>query len=278
MESNSRSISTLQRMFVVLLLLVAIPAIGFAQKAIKGTVTDELGEPLIGVNVTVKGTSSGVITDIDGKYTIEAREGQTINFSYVGMNPIAVKVGNRSVINVTMQPNSEFLDEVIVVGYGQQKKSSITGAVSAIKGDELLSAPSTQLTQMLGGKVAGISSIQTSGEPGVDQASLRIRGSSKAVTYIVDGVPRSIDEIDPNDIASLSVLKDAAATAVYGLNAAGGVIIVTTKKGAQGKPRITYDGSIGVSMNANFPEFMDGHQFMNYLNTNLNTQKKCSNW
>lgn len=266
MESNSRSISTLQRMFVVLLLLVAIPAIGFAQKAIKGTVTDELGEPLIGVNVTVKGTSSGVITDIDGKYTIEAREGQTINFSYVGMNPIAVKVGNRSVINVTMQPNSEFLDEVIVVGYGQQKKSSITGAVSAIKGDELLSAPSTQLTQMLGGKVAGISSIQTSGEPGVDQASLRIRGSSKAVTYIVDGVPRSIDEIDPNDIASLSVLKDAAATAVYGLNAAGGVIIVTTKKGAQGKPRITYDGSIGVSMNANFPEFMDGHQFMNYFN------------
>lgn len=102
--------------------------------------------------------------------------------------------------------------------------------MSAIKGDELLQAPSTQLTQLLGGKVAGISSIQTSGEPGADMASLRIRGSNNAVTYIVDGVPRPIDEIDPNDIASLSVLKDAAATAVYGLNAAGGVIIVTTKK------------------------------------------------
>ena len=266
MESNSKSIRTLQRMFVVLLLLVAIPAVGFAQKAISGTVTDELGEPLIGANVTVKGTGLGVITDFDGKYTIQAREGQTINFSYVGMNPIAIKVGNRSVINVTMKPNEEYLDEVIVVGYGKQKKSSITGAVSAIKGDELLSAPSTQLTQMLGGKIAGISSIQTSGEPGVDQASLRIRGSSKEVTYIVDGVPRSIDEIDPNDIASLSVLKDAAATAVYGLNASGGVIIVTTKKGTQGKPRVTYDGSIGISMNANFPEFMDGLQFMNYYN------------
>ncbi len=266
MESNSKSTSTLRRMIVAMLLMVAIPAIGFAQKAISGTVTDELGEPLIGVSVTVKGTSVGVSTDLDGKYTVQAREGQTINFSYVGMDPVAVKVGNQSVINVTMQQNAENLDEVVVVGYGKQKKSSITGAVSAIKGDELLAAPSTQLTQMLGGKVAGISSIQTSGEPGVDQASLRIRGSSKAVTYIVDGVPRSIDEIDPNDIASLSVLKDAAATAVYGLNAAGGVIIVTTKKGSEGKPRVTYDGSVGVSMNANFPKFMDGLQFMNYYN------------
>lgn len=266
MESNSKSTSTLRRMIVAMLLMVAIPAIGFAQKAISGTVTDELGEPLIGVSVTVKGTAVGVSTNIDGQYTIQAREGQTINFSYVGMDPVAVKVGNQSVINVTMQQNAENLEEVIVVGYGKQKKSSITGAVSAIKGDELLAAPSTQLTQMLGGKVPGISSIQTSGEPGLDQASLRIRGSSKAVTYIVDGVPRSIDEIDPNDIASLSVLKDAAATAVYGLNASGGVIIVTTKKGSVGKPRVTYDGSVGVSMNANFPKFMDGLQFMNYYN------------
>lgn len=266
MESNSKSTSTLRRMFVAMLLMVAIPVIGFAQNAISGTVTDELGEPLIGVSVTVKGTAVGVSTNLDGQYTIQASKGQTINFSYVGMNPVAVKVGNQSVIDVTMQQNAENLEEVIVVGYGKQKKSSITGAVSAIKGDELLAAPSTQLTQMLGGKVAGISSIQTSGEPGVDQASLRIRGSSKAVTYIVDGVPRSIDEIDPNDIASLSVLKDAAATAVYGLNASGGVIIVTTKKGSEGKPRVTYDGSVGVSMNANFPKFMNGLQFMNYYN------------
>lgn len=266
MESNSKSTGTLRRIFVAMLLMVAIPAIGFAQKAISGTVIDELGEPLIGVSVTIEGTAAGVSTNLDGQYTIQAREGQTIHFSYVGMDPVAVKVGNQSVINVTMKQNAENLDEVIVVGYGKQKKSSITGAVSAIKGDELLQAPSTQLTQMLGGKVAGISSIQTSGEPGVDQASLRIRGSNKAVTYIVDGVPRSIDEVDPNDIASLSVLKDAAATAVYGLNAAGGVIIVTTKKGSQGKPRVTYDGSVGISMNANFAEFMDGLEFMNYYN------------
>lgn len=266
MESNSKSSSTLRRFLVSMLLMLAIPAIGFAQKAISGKVTDDSGEPLIGVSVIVKGTSTGVSTDFDGNYAINARKGQVLQFSYVGMKPASVTIQDQQVINVVLQSNTEVLDDVVVVGYGKQKKSSITGAVSAIKGDELLVAPSTQLTQMLGGKVAGISSIQTSGEPGVDQASLRIRGSNKAVTYIVDGVPRSIDEIDPNDIASLSVLKDAAATAVYGLNASGGVIIVTTKKGSAGKPTITYDGSIGFSVNANFPKFMNGVQFMNYYN------------
>lgn len=268
MEYNSKSnlMSTFRRIMLALMLVMALPFYGIAQNVISGTVTDEQGDPLIGVSVLVKETKAGVSTDIDGKYSVRAAKGQTVVFSYIGMVAQEIKVGASRTIDVVMEPTAESLDEVVVVGYGKQKKSSITGAVSAIKGDELLTAPTTQLTQMLGGKVAGISSIQTSGEPGQDQASLRIRGSNKAVTYIVDGVPRSINEIDPNDIASLSVLKDAAATAVYGLNAAGGVIIVTTKKGNTGAPRVTYDGSIGVSMNANFPEFMDGIQFMNYYN------------
>lgn len=268
MEYNSKSnvMSTFRRIMLAMMLVVALPFYGTAQNVISGTVTDEQGEPLIGVSVLVKESKAGVSTDIDGKYSVSASKGQTISFTYIGMVPQEIKVGAGKVIDVVLKQTAESLDEVVVVGYGKQKKSSITGAVSAIKGDELLQAPSTQLTQMLGGKVAGISSIQTSGEPGADQASLRIRGSNKAVTYIVDGVPRSIDEIDPNDIASLSVLKDAAATAVYGLNAAGGVIIVTTKKGNTGTPRVTYDGSVGFSMNANFPKFMDGLQFMNYYN------------
>lgn len=256
----------LRRFVATMLLLAAIPFYGIAQDVISGTVTDETGEPLIGVSVVVKGAKTGVNTNLDGKYSVKAKRGQTLEFSYVGMQSQSVTVGAKSVIDVVMKSSTENLDDVIVVGYGKQKKSSITGSVSAIKGDELLQAPSTQLTQLLGGKVAGISSIQTSGEPGADMASLRIRGSNNAVTYIVDGVPRPIDEIDPNDIASLSVLKDAAATAVYGLNAAGGVIIVTTKKGASGAPRVTYDGSYGVSTNANFPKFMNGVQFMNYYN------------
>ena len=217
MEYNSKSnvMSTFRRIMLAMMLVVALPFYGTAQNVISGTVTDEQGEPLIGVSVLVKESKAGVSTDIDGKYSVSASKGQTISFTYIGMVPQEIKVGAGKVIDVVLKQTAESLDEVVVVGYGKQKKSSITGAVSAIKGDELLQAPSTQLTQMLGGKVAGISSIQTSGEPGADQASLRIRGSNKAVTYIVDGVPRSIDEIDPNDIASLSVLKDAAATAVY---------------------------------------------------------------
>lgn len=266
LKSKSNLQSVIRRLLAVMFLLVALPFYGIAQDVISGTVTDESGEPLIGVSVVAKGSKTGVNTDIDGKYRIQAHKGQTLEFSYVGMQSQSVNIGTKSVIDVVMKSSTENLEDVVVVGYGKQKKATITGSVSAIKGDELLQAPATQLTQLLGGKVAGISSIQTSGEPGADQASLRIRGSNNAVTYIVDGVPRPIDEIDPNDIASLSVLKDAAATAVYGLNAAGGVIIVTTKKGASGAPRVTYDGSYGISTNANFPEFMNGVQFMNYYN------------
>ncbi len=265
-KSESTMMSTMRTLLVALVLTVAMPFYGIAQNLISGTVTDEQGEPLIGVSVLVKGNKTGVNTNTDGQYSIDAKRGATLEFSYVGMTPELVKVGVSKTINVVMKSSIENLSDVVVVGYGKQKKSSITGSVSAIKGEELLEAPATQLTQMLGGKVAGISSIQTSGEPGADQASLRIRGSNHAVTYIVDGVPRSIDEIDPNDIESLSVLKDAAATAVYGLNAAGGVIIVTTKKGQSGAPRITYDGSYGISVNSNFPKFMNGVEFMNYYN------------
>ena len=265
LNSKSNSMSIVRRILVAMMFVLAIPAFGFAQKIV-GTVTDEQGEPLIGATVMVEGTTTGSTTDIDGKYSVNAKKGQILTFSYVGMDTQKMKVGNAKVIDVVLKQNAANLDEVIVVGYGKQKKSSLTGAVSAIKGEELTVAPTTQLTQMLAGKVAGLSSIQTSGEPGVDQASIRIRGSVKAVTYIVDGVPRSIDEIDPNDIESLSVLKDAAATAVYGLNAAGGVIIVTTKRGGKGAPKVTYDGSVGASVNANFPEFMNGLEFMNYYN------------
>ena len=251
---------------LLLMLLAVLPLLGWAQQMVRGVVTDKTGDPLIGVSVLVKGTPTGVTTDIDGNYAIAARTGQTLVFSYVGMTTQEVKVGQSSTLDIVMQDNAMNLDDVVVVGYGKQKKSSITGAVSAIKGDELLVTPSTNITQILGGRVAGISSVQTSGEPGQDQASLRIRGSINSVTYIVDGIPRSINEVDPNDIESVSVLKDASATAVYGLKSSGGVIIVTTKKGAKRSPTITYDGQIGGSYNANFPKFMNAKEFMNYYN------------
>lgn len=268
MEYNSKSnfMSSMKRILLSLLLILALPVMAYAQKAIKGTVTDANGDPLMGVTVLVKGTSNGVSTNMDGNFSIQAKNGETLKFSYIGMVSQEVKIAGNGLIKVTLKENDTKLDEVIVVGYGKQKKSSLTGAVSAINGEELLQAPSTNVSQLLGGKIPGISSLQTSGEPGLDQASLRLRGSIYGVTYIVDGVPREINDIDPNDIASISALKDASAAAIYGLQAAGGVIIITTKKGKTGKAKITYDGSVGASVNANFPDFMNGVQFMNYFN------------
>ena len=237
-----------------------------AQSLVQGTVTDETGESLPGVSVVVKGTTNGTVTDVNGKYSIQATSKDILSFTYVGMAELDIKVAGQKTINVVMKDDVASLDEVIVVGYGTAKKQSLTGAVSAVKGDELLKAPATNVSSLLGGRLPGISSVQVSGEPGDDQAVLRVRGSIYNVTYIVDGMPRSINDIDPNDIESVSVLKDGASAAVYGLKGAGGVIIVTTKRGQEGKSRITYNGSIGASMNANFPQFMNGLQFAYYYN------------
>ncbi len=238
----------------------------YAQSPVRGVVTDDSGHPLPGVTVMVKSARSGVVTDMDGAWIIQADPRSTLTFSYIGMITQEVKVGGRTHIDVVMREDIASLEEVIVVGYGIQKKSSLTGAVSAIKGDELLKAPATNISSVLGGRLPGIASVQESGEPGLDQATLTIRGSRYSAVYIVDGIPRSINEVDPNDIESISVLKDGAAAAVYGLQAAGGVIIITTKKGKEGKTKVTYNGSVGASFNANFPKFMDGPQFAHYYN------------
>ena len=268
-ENSLRACSRRMKALVFSLLMVAFCAFGASAQdiTVTGQVTDAAGEALPGVSVAVKGTTRGVVTDVAGNYSVKAdRTSGVLVFSFVGMKSQEVPVAGQSRHDVVMQEDTQVLDDVVVVGYGTMKKSSLTGAVSAIKGDQLLVSPSTNVTQVLAGKLPGISSVQESGEPGVDNASLRIRGSIYDVTYIVDGFPREIGDIDPNDIESVSVLKDAAAAAVYGLKAAGGVIIVTTKKGAKGKSRITYDGSVGGSFNTNFPKFLDGPQFAYYYN------------
>ena len=186
-----------------------------AQSLVQGTVTDETGESLPGVSVVVKGTTNGTVTDVNGKYSIQATSKDILSFTYVGMAEQDIKVAGQKTINVVMKDDVASLDEVIVVGYGTAKKQSLTGAVSAVKGDELLKAPATNVSSLLGGRLPGISSVQVSGEPGDDQAVLRVRGSIYNVTYIVDGMPRSINDIDPNDIESVSVLKDGASAALY---------------------------------------------------------------
>lgn len=253
-------------LFVLMLLTCTINA--FAQSLINGVVKDVSGSTLPGVSVFVKGNpQNGSVTNVDGKYSVKASAKDILVFSYVGMKTQEVKVNGRKTIDVTMQDDVALLNEVVVVGYGTAKKQSLTGAVSAVKGDDLLKMPATNVSQILGGLIPGLSSVQESGEPGLDQASLRIRGSRYAATYIVDGFPvDDINNLDPNDVESISVLKDGASAAVYGLAAGNGVIIVTTKKGKEGKSKITYDGSFGASMNANFPQFMNGPQFAYYYN------------
>ena len=192
-----------------------------AQNVVKGTVKDTAGDLLPGVSVQVSGVpGEGAITDLNGTFSVKASGRDELVFSYVGMKQQRIKVNGRKVINVTMEDEASTLNDIVVVGYGSAKKQSLTGAVSAMRGDELLKGPSTNVSSLLGGKLPGLSSVQTSGEPGDDQASLRIRGSQYAPLYIVDGMPRSISDVDPNDIESVSVLKDGSAAAVYGLNAA----------------------------------------------------------
>ena len=239
----------------------------FAQANVRGRVSDSDGQPLAGVTVMIQGTSTGTSTAADGTWSLQAPKGSVLEFSSLGLTTVTRPYKGESRIDITMEEDTFYLEDVVVVGYGTAKKETLTAAVSAIKGDELLKSPSTNVSQVLAGKLSGLSSVQESGEPGLDQASLRIRGSVYGVSYVVDGFPVSdINDIDPADIESISVLKDGASAAVYGLKAAGGVIIVTTKKGVKGDVHITYNGSMGVSMNANFPEFMDGPQYAYYYN------------
>ena len=258
-----------RNLLIALIFLLGGAALLNAQPTVKGRVTDTDGLPLPGVAVLVDGTSNGTMTDGDGYYSISGlKTGDVLIFTSLGLGEQTFAVdGKMSKLDVTMQEDATYLEETIVVGYGTQKKSSMTSAVSAIKGDDLLKAPSTNVSQLLAGRLTGVSSVQESGEPGLDQAAIRIRGAQASAKYVVDGFPvDNINDIDPYDIESISVLKDGASAAVYGLQAANGVIIITTKKGQASKPKITYNATFGASMNANFPEFMDGPEFAYYYN------------
>ena len=221
-----------RNLLVLLVFLLGGAASLYAQPSIRGKVTDENGQPLPGVAVMVVGTTNGTLTDDDGNYSLSGvKKGDVLLFSSLGLGDQTFNCdGTLSKLNVTMKEDVNFLEETIVVGYGTQKKSSMTSAVSAMKGDELLKAPSTNVSQLIAGKLSGVSSVQESGEPGLDQASLRIRGAQYGAKYVVDGFPvDNINDIDPYDIESISVLKDGASAAVYGLQAANGIIIITTK-------------------------------------------------
>ena len=243
---------------------------------VTGTVTDSQGVPLPGVNIKEQNTTNGTLTDFDGNYSITVSDAEAILiYSYVGMKTAEIPVKGESSIDVQMADDAQSLDEVVLVGYGKQKKISVVGAQSTIKADEL-ELPVANLGTMLAGRIAGITGVQRSGLPGYDGADLWIRGiSSFGNAYplvLVDGVERSLDNINPRDIESFSILKDASATAVYGIRGANGVILIETKKGKIGKPQVSLDYFEGVTNFTKTPELVDGVTYMNLANEALTTR------
>lgn len=219
------------------------PAILQQTRKITGRILDENGEPLIGVSVILKGTSNGTITNIDGDYTLsgDITDKSVLEVTYIGMKKQEITVGNRTRINITMTSDNEMLDEVIVVGYGTQRKGNLTGSVSAIKSEKLTIAPIGNVTNALAGQLPGLIVKQTSGIPGSDGSTLRIRGFD-APLVIVDGIEGDFNNIDASQIESISILKDGAAS-IYGARAGNGVILVTTKRGIDSKPVISLNTS-----------------------------------
>lgn len=235
---------------------------------LSGVVVDEKGDPIIGANVSIKGTTVGTITDFNGQFSLENVNIKAILLiSYIGYLSQEIEVGNKAVFNIILKEDTQKLEEVIVVGYGTQQKRDLTGAISSVKTEELPKANSVSVGQMLSGQVAGLKVMQTSAQPG-GNIEFRVRGNasvnaSNEPLIIIDGIPSSggaveenshygggkkstLNSINPNDIASIEVLKDASSTAIYGARAANGVIIITTKRGKEGKATVTYDGSVSV--------------------------------
>ena len=244
----------------------------FQEKRISGKVTDKNGAPLGGVTVLAKGTTVGAITDFDGNYNfILPSEATVLTFSFVGMAAKDVPIGSLNVINVSLEESAIGLDEVVVVGYGTQKKVATTSALAAVKGDDLIGAPVANVSNSITGRLPGVLSFQSSGEPGADATTLRIRGigttGNASALVIIDGVPRSISDIDPNEVETITVLKDAAAVAPYGLGGANGVILITTKRGQEGKLAMNYKAYYGTQQPTFMPQFLDAYGYASALNT-----------
>jgi len=242
---------------------------------VTGQVTDSNGEFLIGVNVIEVGTTNGTVTDFNGNYSIDlTTQNPALSFTYVGFLPVEISVGSDRVINVVLEEDIETLDELVVVGYGVQKKVTLTGSVSSIQGEKIEESPAISLSNSLSGRIPGVIALNRSGEPGQDNAQLLIRGQgtlgSTAPLIVIDGVTErgGLDQIDPTDIESISVLKDASA-AIYGSRAANGAIIITTKRGKAGNPTIKYGFNQGFVQPTRVPEFADAVLLAEFQNEQL---------
>lgn len=247
-----------------------------SEKKIAGIVTDGNGDPIIGANVLVKGTTVGVITDLDGKFTIEATSASVIKVSYIGFFTQELTVGNKTFLNISLKENTQTLDEVVVVGFGTQKKVNLTGAVESVSVKDLNKRLVGQTSLALQGLVPGIAITQRSGQPGRDGGTISVRGQTTLgnndVLVLVDGVEMGIDDVDPSLIESMSVLKDAASAAIYGSRAANGVILITTRRAETDKFNVSYSGHVGWQSAIQLPQkvgAIDHMRMMDLANVNV---------
>lgn len=253
----------------LLLLLCLIPLCSIAQNiTVKGVVKDNLGESVIGANVTEKGTTNGMITDLDGNFSLTVQKNATLVISYIGYVTQEIAIKGNTNLNIILKEDSKALEEVVVIGYGTARKSDVTGSIASVGGDKLQEMPSTNITYALQNRVAGVDMTQTSSQPGATM-QIRIRGTrsltaSNDPLVVLDGIPfmGNLSDINPGDIKSMDILKDASSTAIYGSRGANGVILITTNRGAQGTPaKFTYNGYVGAkSVFSKYP-MMDGPKY-----------------
>lgn len=260
--------------FVAGIFFLSPLSVSAQQKTITGTVIGDDKAPIPGASVVVKGTTIGTVTNLDGKFNLPVpASAQTLVFSFVGLTPKEVPVGTGSVFNVTLSESTVGIDEVVVVGYGTQKKESVVGAITQVNNSSLMRSGSSNVTNAITGKLSGVLTIQQTGEPGASSSEIVIRGLSSwngsAPLVLVDGVERDFNTLDPNEINTISVLKDASATAVFGAKGANGVIIVTTKRGKVGKPLLDFSASYGIQKATRIPDHISSFTTMSMYNVGL---------
>ncbi len=245
------------------------------QVTVTGKVTDKNGEAIIGANISVPGTSIGTITDMDGNYTLTVPQGATLQISYIGYVTLKIKAGSQDIIQLS--EDAETLSEVVVVGYGSQKKVNVIGSIATVDSKSLEARATADVSNMLTGQLSGVTITQSSGNPGQDAGTIRVRGvgsfgATPEPLVLVDGMPGSLSDLTPADIDNISVLKDASSAAIYGSRAANGVILVTTKKGKEGKARVTYNGSVGMSQATELPDFAHSYEYAEFYNMAMGTE------
>lgn len=257
-------------------------AILSAQNAhiVKGTIVDIQNEPIIGATIIEKGSHNGIVTDFDGKFSLSVKDRDVVlTVSYVGYKSQEVKVAGKSFIKIIMKEDHKNLEEVVVIGYASQTKATVTGALGVVDTKELLKTPVANITNMLSGSVPGLATVQMTGQPGADEAAIYIRGvgsfsdAASAPLVLVDGVERPFSQLDPNEIENLSILKDASSTAVFGVRGANGVILITTKRGKQGKAQITFSSNTGLQQPMSYVQKAGSYEHASFWNIKQQNDK-----